>query len=756
MPFSTRTNDLSERLVNGASVNDVDAQASEISIVFIVGESRAEILSPALDQLRKMPRFRHVPIAVVHDPGLDVEASVAGHGASLVESASSLNQDRNEAACDWLERSGTRYGTIATLPRLRKLKSWSRQVLHEVETLRRLPLNGSTPLMVWTDHGTKLSVARYVDRTLSGGEVRRGSLLADFLGRLALCAARPWLDALDPREGDVEIVGFLSAAFSPEMSEPPWRYRLALTGPSGDVARSGPVPLTPRVGNRGTVQWEGLTTRLALDGVGTGHWRFVVELDTEVPELRLRRNLQPRIGALISARTVGMHAAADDAPGRTRTTTVRYLLHTVGDGTAAFLTTQRGSGLRARLQWAVMLLKKDAGFIARGPGDRRMRWLRLLRLLTRPFFAGREIWLIGERKDTAQDNGVHLFRHLRESSARHSAYYVIDRSSPQYGRVAPYGHVVAHSSWRHQLLLLHAVVLANAYSIGYLVPDTWDVKDYTRHIVWRVGALRVYLKHGVHLSPNAVKRGATGYDVCLTVMPGETEALRATSGYDRQLVQAGMPRYDALTPTPASRTILFMPTWRNYLVTTALKGAQDGEISYEGSAYQRFMSGLLESRRLHEMLEKHDYRLTFLPHYNMASRFEGATVAGDRIEIADADNVAFQDLIRGCDAFVTDYSSVHFDVAYLGTPIVYARFDEEDFESKHSSPTWFDYERDGFGPVVRTLDDTLDAVESLLERDCRPYPLYTARIDAAFPQRDQQNCARTVAAIEERIPTRPR
>ncbi|MFE5292832.1 CDP-glycerol glycerophosphotransferase family protein [Isoptericola sp. NPDC056618] len=737
-------------------MSDVDAPRPDIALVFIVGANRAEILEPALAELRKMPRFRRAPIAVVHDPGMDVQKAVSRHEVAAVESASNLSQDHNIAASDWLAGSGARYGTVATLPRAAHLDEWSRHLWREVARLDELALTSPTPLLLWTDRGTKQSVARYIQRMLTEQDVTRGSLLADFLGRLALSAATPWLEALDPADGDVEIMGFLSVAFGSDMPEPPWRYRLALTGPSGDVARSGPVPLTPRIGNRGDAQWAGLRTRLALVGTGSGHRRFVIELDTEVPELRLRRNLRPRGGALISARTVGMHADGDDAPGQAGTTTVRYLLHTVGDGNAAFLTTQEGSGLSARLRWAGMLLKKDAGFIARGSAGRRMRWLRFVRLVTRPFFAGREIWLVGERKDTAQDNGVHLFRHLRESGLRRRAYYVIDRSSPQYDRVAPYGHVVAHSSWKHQLLLLHATVLANAYMIGYLVPDGWDVKEYTRHIVWRVGALRVYLKHGVHLSPNAVKRGTTGYDICLTVMPRETEALRAASGYDEQLVEAGMPRYDALTPTPPSRTILFMPTWRNYLAMTSLHASQDGEVPYEGSTYQRFMSDLLESRRLHEMLERYDYRLTFVPHYNMASRFEGATVAGERIEIADTDTVSFQDLIRGCDAFVTDYSSVHFDVAYLGTPIVYARFDEEEFEGKHSSPTWFDYDRDGFGPVVRTLDDTLDAVERLLERDCRPDPVYTARIEAAFPRRDRQNCARTVAAIEERIPARPR
>src|SRR5690625_6580948 len=43
----------------------------------------------------------------------------------------------------------------------------------------------------------------------------------------------------------------------------------------------------------------------------------------------------------------------------------------------------------------------------------RVRALRLLRLVTVPLFWGKEIWLVGERHGTAQDNGFHFFRYLR-------------------------------------------------------------------------------------------------------------------------------------------------------------------------------------------------------------------------------------------------------------------------------------------------------------------------------------------------------
>ncbi|WP_277209751.1 CDP-glycerol glycerophosphotransferase family protein [Isoptericola croceus] len=727
---------------------DIEEPVADVSLVLVVDEWNAESLSGVLENLRLVPRLQGVPITIVHQPGFDA-AQMLEEGWEI-DAAVALS-DLDSTAVGRAVEASTRYACVAVVPRPSKVPSWTRKLLREIDRLDQVSLVSDVPLLVWTEYCTKQIAAQYVHQVLASQRVEQGSLLAAYLGRLALAAATPLLEAVDPRDGDLEVLAFFAAQFVPGMVEPPWRYRFVLTGPAGDIVRSEPTRLTPRIDSRGVVRWEELTTSLSLSIAGNGHSRFIVEVDTEEPLLRLRRNLRPRRGALISARTV--HMPVPSAPGgdSEHPVTVRYLLHTTGDGSAAYVTSQIGTGWRAKVRWAATLLKKDAGFILRGPKRRQMRWLRFVRLVTSPILAGRQIWLIGERTDTAQDNGLHLFKHMREAHPKRAVYYVIDRASPQYERVATYGNVVAHSSWQHQLLMLHAAVLANAYSIRYLIPASWGAGSYTRHLVWRVGALRVYLKHGVHLSPNAVKRGTTGYDLCLTVMPGETAALRASSGYDKQLVEVGMPRYDALTPTPPSRTLLFMPTWRKYLVTKVLDGAEEGEMPYEGSTYERFMTGFLESRRLHELLEKYDYRLTFLPHYNMASRFEGAAVAGDRIEIADADNVTFQDLIRGCDAFITDYSSVHFDVAYVGTPIVYARFDEEEFETKHSSPSWFDYETDGFGPVVRSLDQTLDAVEHLLEQGCAPDSYYAARVNAAFPSRDQQNCARTVAAIDSHV-----
>lgn len=404
---------------------------------------------------------------------------------------------------------------------------------------------------------------------------------------------------------------------------------------------------------------------------------------------------------------------------------------------------------RERLAWSLRNVVREVAFIAHG---RRFFWVRAARLLTRPFVPRGAIWLIGERPETARDNGRALFRYLRTHRPDANVYYVVAAKSPMRSAVAPLGNVVHHSSWRHRILMLHADVLANAYSIKHMLPSRWHPGAYMKQCAWRLGALRVYLKHGVHLSPYALKRANGGYDLLATVGPGETRAIAGTSGYGDQLAQTGLARYDDLGPQPPSRTILLMMTWRRYLVPTLFSGDDSGVIPYAGSTYQEFVDGFLGSERLRAMLESADANLLVVPHYNLAPVLTLPDVASERITILDGATADIPRLLRNCDLLVTDYSSVHFDVAYVGTPVIYAQFDEEDFQTGHGSTSWFDSARDGFGPVTADLDTTIDAVQHYADRAFVREPHYAARVQEVFAHRDDRNSERIAEAIDDLLP----
>jgi CDP-glycerol glycerophosphotransferase (TagB/SpsB family) len=98
---------------------------------------------------------------------------------------------------------------------------------------------------------------------------------------------------------------------------------------------------------------------------------------------------------------------------------------------------------------------------------------------------------------------------------------------------------------------------------------------------------------------------------------------------------------------------------------------------------------------------------------------------------------------------ITDYSSMAFNAAYIDRPVVYFQFDRTRFlDGGHiGRHGYFDYHRDGFGPVALDVDAAVAAITETIEFGASPRPLYQARIDETFPMRDGQCSKRVVAAI---------
>jgi hypothetical protein len=70
---------------------------------------------------------------------------------------------------------------------------------------------------------------------------------------------------------------------------------------------------------------------------------------------------------------------------------------------------------------------------------------------------------------------------------------------------------------------------------------------------------------------------------------------------------------------------------------------------------------------------------------------------------------------------------------------------------------YFDYERDGYGPVTLTVEEAIAAICKTIDSGPEPDPLYLERIRASFPERDGRCCERVADAIAESTkPVRPR
>nr|WP_161556690.1 CDP-glycerol glycerophosphotransferase family protein [Micromonospora acroterricola] len=414
----------------------------------------------------------------------------------------------------------------------------------------------------------------------------------------------------------------------------------------------------------------------------------------------------------------------------------------------AALLVQRKGGVAGRRRWERTMRRKDLRHVA----SRAPFWKeRLLRLVTAPLMGRRDVWLIGERTDTAQDNSSHLFRHLRQVERRRDVYYVLTKDSPDRGRLRGLGNVVTYDSFRHKFLMLHASKLINSYDIdAYMLPSSWERSPFLKHLNWRIAFSRVFLQHGVTEKDVSagLHRGRGAFDLFVASSHREAEYIAEDLDYGDMVATTGMPRFDALVPDRGKRRILFMPTWRTYLVTPSYNRAARPQVAFDGSAYQVFLAELFSSERLRQSLREHGYVLEFLPHYEMRSLLTDVVPADDCFAMADQSARTVQDALRQCDLFITDYSSTAFDVAYLGTPLIYAQFDADEFWTIGGyKKGYFEHREDGFGPVCATAEETVDAIIRYLENGCTREEEYSRRAAEFFVAQDRDNSQRVAAAI---------
>jgi hypothetical protein len=73
----------------------------------------------------------------------------------------------------------------------------------------------------------------------------------------------------------------------------------------------------------------------------------------------------------------------------------------------------------------------------------------------------------------------------------------------------------------------------------------------------------------------------------------------------------------------------------------------------------------------------------------------------------------------------------------------------KEFFSRHWQCGYFDYERDGFGEVTKSISETIKTIESYIESGCVIKEKYKMRILKTMPNDDKDNCSRVFSSIIE-------
>ena len=329
-----------------------------------------------------------------------------------------------------------------------------------------------------------------------------------------------------------------------------------------------------------------------------------------------------------------------------------------------------------------------------------------------------------------------------------------DRLRAEFG-----DRVVAYGSLRWQLLML---------SCRHLISSHVDVPVHRpRRIVWLLAPAEpawkfTFLQHGVIKDDLSAWLNTKAVDLFVTSTPAETASISGDGTPYRfttkEVKLTGLPRFDRLRQISASLgpqdrdLVLIAPTWRHGLLGpgAAVTGHRRVRADVLDTEYARQWLAVLRSAELAELATRHRLRIGFLPHPLLQPVLESFGLP-DHVERLTFDGAGAQRLFAGAAVLVTDYSSMAFNAAYVDRPVVYFQFDAATINigGHIGRDGYFDYERDGFGPVRGTAAGTVAAVREIVERGGVPSAEHARRIAATFVLRDGRCCERVTHEIEQ-------
>lgn len=359
--------------------------------------------------------------------------------------------------------------------------------------------------------------------------------------------------------------------------------------------------------------------------------------------------------------------------------------------------------------------------------------------------ADNDYWLFIDRDVEADDNAEYLYRYVREVNPSQKIYFALSKRSSDWDRL---------NQDKFELVELYSshffdIARKCKFFITSHTPQTYGIhlKEWQKFLC---------LGHGVDFVE--ISQWFNGLNISCRFSSIQREydsIVRDGSRYKlsrKECALTGQARWDNLLKNNQinTRRILIMPTWRLYLTYRQDTLIREMNDDFLQSQYFIHWNSLLHSNRLKQLAETYHYSVLFCPHFNMMKMLDYFEIP-EYIEVGyRKNNEPFQKIFQTSDLMITDYTSAASEMAYLKKPVLYYQFDEQEFFSNHSyRKGWFDYRKDGFGPVVTTEEELLKELEILLQNDCKVGEPYKSNIENTFEFRDGKCCERIYNVILE-------
>ncbi|EAJ5672662.1 CDP-glycerol glycerophosphotransferase family protein [Campylobacter lari] len=351
-----------------------------------------------------------------------------------------------------------------------------------------------------------------------------------------------------------------------------------------------------------------------------------------------------------------------------------------------------------------------------------------------------EIWLFMDRENKADDNAEYLYRYIMQQYPKKKIIFALNKESSDWERLKRDGFSLVDSrSHEFVKIVRNSSKIISSHCDNILL----NYKKPTQKFI--------FLQHGV--IKDDLSRWLNSQNIDLFIVSTEKEYHSIVDDFTRykftkkEVVLTGLARHDYLLKRNKkieNKQIVIMPTWRKNLVNSDKKTSKD---IFLQSEYLKRYNSLINNIQLEKLCRSFSYNLVFALHPNMLFFIDNFDIP-KYIEIFDLNSRSMQELFCDSSLMITDYSSVAFDMAYLNKPVIYYQFEKNFFNFHSYQEGYFNYTRDGFGPVVESEKDLIKELTVFFEKKCQPYGLYKENINNTFKFRDGKCCERIYDKIK--------
>lgn len=315
----------------------------------------------------------------------------------------------------------------------------------------------------------------------------------------------------------------------------------------------------------------------------------------------------------------------------------------------------------------------------------------------------RNAWVISDRIESGSDSGILFYNYLEKNHPNINIFFVLSKHSRDYKQLKKQKiNVVPYGGLFHKQLIKYAQVEISSF---------FNFAPFDLSLLNRNNNLfRVFLGHGT--SANDLSHHFINLPVDMIVIDNinaynfYTSTRPHTKIKKDKLFFSSTPRNDLLNLYIIKNydkkrdTIVIAPTWRQYLKQIIDNyGVNDGK--FTNSEYIQSWLNVIHSNEIKKLSNK--YNIVFLPHPELEEYLDKIKLP-KYVKLKKYQELGTKNLYElalETKLFLTDYTSTAFDFAQLGSCVLYYQFDLYDiYNGQHTlRKGWFDYSRDGMGPV---------------------------------------------------------